>query len=250
MPLRVFRLILLSVVLLSLVPIAARADTPCWTMLDAAIARRAKVTLPPYLSYDVVRSIENDRIYAGRALVTTQSVLLRTLDGQALIVNSLYGNQPMHTNTLDPGLPFVGPSGPNRDSWFADENGHAIAIVHAHAGKACDDLGPEAVDGRRTEHLRVTPTGPQRPGLRDMWIGLDDGEIWRAVVAQPIDVSTLVAALGAELADCTVEVSYQADGAYIRRITYRLADLKVSATYEFSNYRALTSAPPGSFPSK
>jgi hypothetical protein len=242
-------LVLVPLLLLSVfVPAAVRADTPCWSMLDAAITRRAEISLPPYLSYDIVRSIDDPALYDDRPLVTTQSVLLRTADGEARVVNSLFGNTPMHTDVLDPGYPFIGPSGPNRSAWFADIDGKAIAIVHAHAGKACDDLGAEVVNGHRSEHLRVTPYSELHPGLRDAWIGIDDGEIWRAVVAQPIDVSTLVAYRGLQLTNCTIDVAEQAGGAYVSTLLYRLDNLHLTAAYAFTNYRGLATAPAGSFP--
>lgn len=231
-------------------PVAARADTPCWTMLDAAIDRRAAVTLPPYLSYDIVRTLSNRFVSGGQPLVTTQSVLLRTGDGFARVVNSLYGNQPLHTADLDPGFPFVGPTGPNRDAWFAEVDGKTIAIVHAHAGKSCDDLGVETVNGHVSEHLRVTPYDLGHPGVRDLWIGASDGEIWQAVVAQPIDMQSLFAMPGFELANCTVEVERQAGAAYVARLSYHLSDPHLWASYVFSNYRALTAAPVGAFPTQ
>jgi hypothetical protein len=221
-------------------PAAAKADDACWKMVDGAIAHRAAAVVPAFVRYTVKRSIAHR---GGLPLVTEQHVVFRTADGAAQVVDSLYGDAVRYTYQLEPGPPFVGP--PVRDD--AGDGGPAIATVHAHAGKACDDLGAETVAGVSTEHLRITPHKAGGPGIRDLWVAAD-GEIWRAVVAQFLDGASLAGLNGSILLACTIDVRAVGHQAVVSSVRFSDHDLALEGEYVFSGYTFSSEAPAGSFP--
>jgi hypothetical protein len=230
------------------VPQIARSDEACWAKLDAAIARRAELALPAYISYDVQRTISHGY---DVPLVTHQAVVYRTDDALARVVDSLYGDTARITADLEPGPPIVGPSVSLREGWVSRESrGTIIATVHAHAGKACDDIGRETVDGHVTEHLHLTPYRDDRPALRDIWIGVDDGEVWRATVAQFIDAASIMPGSGVILADFHIEIGRAEAYAVVTRVRYDLSRFNVKGEYRFSGYRFSTAVPPGTLPAE
>jgi len=221
-------------------PAVARADGACWKMVDGAIAHRAAAVVPAYVRYSVKRSIAHR---GALPLVTQQQVVFRSADGAAQVVDSLYGDAVRYTYQLEPGPPFVGP--PARDDTV--DGGTAIATVHAHAGKACDDLGTETVAGVATEHLRITPHRQGAPGIRDLWVAAD-GEIWRAVVAQLLDGASLAGLRGSILLTCTIEVRAVGHQAVVSSVRFDDRDLALDGEYVFSDYAFSAQAPAGSFP--
>ncbi len=232
-----------AILLATLAPACSKADDACWRALDTAIAHRAAAVEPAFLQYTVRRSVSER---GGLPLVTQQQVTYRTADGAARVVDSLYGNAVRYTYQLEPGSPLVGPSGEQRDGWI-DSGGEAIATVHAHAGKACDDLGNETIDGRATDHLRITPHRAGAPGIRDVWVG-SDGEIRRAVVAQVLDGSALAGVRGGILVDCTIEVRDVAGHAVVATVRFEDRSLQLDGSYAFGDYAFFEAAPSGTFP--
>ncbi|MDQ2993267.1 MAG: hypothetical protein M3R30_10695 [Candidatus Eremiobacteraeota bacterium] len=232
-----------AIVVAALSPASAKADDACWRALDAAITHRAAAIVPAYLQYTVKRSISQR---GDVPLVTRQQVTYRGADGAARVVDSLYGDAVRYTYTLEPGPPFVGPSGDQRDGWI-DSTGATIATVHAHAGKACDDLGSETVGGRATEHLRITPHRDGAPGIRDVWVG-SGGEIWRAVVAQVLDGSALAGVRGGILVNCTIEVGDEEGHAVVETVRFHDGDLRLDGEWTFGDYAFFSAAPSGTFP--
>ena len=224
-------------------PANARADEACWNALDAAIAHRAAATVPAYVRYDVRRSITQAE---NLPLVTDQHITYRSADGAARVEDSLFGGSASYTYHLEPGPPFVGPSGIGRAGWN-DAGEGAIAVVHAHAGKACDDLGKETISGRVTVHLRITPHRGGAPGVRDLWIGEND-EIWRAVVAQYLDGAAIAGVQGAILFECTIEVREDQGQAVVSAVRFSDQRLGVDGEYRFTGYAFSTAPPSGTFP--
>lgn len=224
-------------------PATARADEACWKALDAAIAHRAAAVLPAYVAYSVRRTVTNG---SAIPLVTDQRVVFRTGDGMADVVDSLYGDAERYTNRLEPGPPFLGPPDALRAGWIAGDEGTTIASVHAHQGKACDDLGPETLNGVAVEHLRVTPHRDGAPGIRDLWIDGSD-EIRRAVVAQYLDGASIAGLAGALLARCTIDVQEVQGQAVVRSVTFELPSYHIGGEYRFDGYRFSATPPDGTF---
>ena len=234
-----------ALVAMTLVPAGAKADEACWNALDAAIAHRAAAAVPAYVRYSVRRSIALRDNYP---LVSDQPIVYRSADGAARVADSLFGGSPSYTFDLQPGPPFVGPSGENRSGWNeTDTGGVAIAVVHAHAGKACDDLGRETVGGRVAEHLRVTPHRENAPGIRDLWVDAHS-EIWRAVVAQYLDGETIAGVRGAILLECTIDVREDQGQAVVASVRFSDRGLGVDGSYVFSGYAYSAAPPTGTFP--
>jgi len=226
-----------------LLPAAARADEGCWKLLDAAIEHRAAAVVPAYVSYSVRRSIFHGY---GEPLVTDQRVVYRSSDGMADVVDSLYGDAERYTAQLEPGPPFVGPPNALRAGWIGDGSEGAIAVVHAHAGKACDDLGATTIAGATVEHLRITPYRAGASGIRDVWTDGSD-EIRRAVVAQYLDGASIAGLGGAFLADCTIEVASVGGQAVVALVRFDLHSYHISGEYLFGDYRFSATPPGGTF---
>jgi len=221
-------------------PANARADDACWKLLEGAIAHRVAAAVPAFVSYSVKRSVAR---HGGLPLLTEQHVVFRSADGAARVVDSLFGNSVRYTYQLEPGPPFIGPAVQSDGS---KDDAKAIATVHAHAGKACDDVGSETVAGVAAEHIRITPHRPGAAGIRDLWVGAD-GEIWKAVVAQWLDGGALAGLSGSILVECTIDVRAVGRQAVVSSVRFNDRDLGLEGEYDFSGYSFSAAAPVGTF---
>lgn len=236
--------LVLLLLIAALTGVARADDADCWKAFDAAITHRATVALPPYISYEIRRSITHPEL--DNSALDRIAVTLRTADGAAKVLDGDFG-QPLLTDDPVPGAPFLGPYGDRRGAWLEENglhSGGAIAVVHAHSGRACTMVGEVQREGVSLAHLVITPSNANRPGIREVWI--DAGHEFRqAVLAVPIGPDGKPAHNG-DLVTAHVDTQLIGGNVYVRRLTYHSPN-GYHVDYDFTGFTFPATVPEATF---
>jgi len=197
--------------------LAATAQTPCWTIYDAALMHRAAEAQPAYVTYDESITERDDEF----PLVDSVARIAYRSDGLARVDDRRFNGYTYVTDHVEPGPPLLGPYGEARNTWLplADPQFPVIGDVRAHGGATCTNLGIEQYHGHSTYHLQLDANDPNRPSVKAMWVDTDSLEVWKVVASGHllfVDASTNLR----PLADFEVELAQEGSYVVVDHVTW------------------------------
>jgi hypothetical protein len=222
---------------------------PCWDVFDSALRHSASALHPPYVTYSERISITADR---EPLLMSLAQVDYRD-DGIARVSDERFNYIPFITRHTEPGPPELGPYGDGRTMWLPDTTGlPTIAQVRSAGNTTCKIADEETYKSHDTYHLAFAGGKADRPHLKDLWVDVHSGDIWKLIVTGPIVVlNDPDRPFG--LAEFQVELGYSGPYLVVNHVVWSYRRYEYSqyvdyfGEYEFTGYSFPASLPASYF---
>jgi hypothetical protein len=206
-----------------------RADNVgCWQMVYGAIEHSAGTPHAEFTSYTEHGNIMVD----GNVLVRLLMSITYRDDGIALINDSRWDN-PIVSNSVEPGPPILGPYGTARSIWLMLDNVDfphpLIADVHAMPSAPCDIENDQNYDNMESMHVALPAAPTDRPALKELWIDPKTMDILKVIVSGELDFPGGTDSQK-HFADFEVELEHVGQFIVVRHVTWKYK-LRVYSQY-------------------
>jgi hypothetical protein len=161
-------------------------DVGCWQMVYGAIEHSAGSPHAAFTSYTERGNITVDGLVLVRLLM---NITYRD-DGIALINDSRWDN-PIISNSVEPGPPILGPYGTARSIWLmldgVDLPHPLIADVRNKPIAPCNIENDQGYDNMESMHITLPAAPADRPALKALWIDPKTMDILKLIVSGELD---------------------------------------------------------------